>query len=878
MKNIKSIKYIALALTILFSQKAVAQLTSCNVFLQGQHIEVGVNWNGAYGSSVATPGTGYCGHSYHPKGPAGEGNSPSCGGACYTGGQNLGFVADPDKDGWGVGLPYTYYGDYFLPGSPQEGWCIQGDTSIGWAFNDGGCGTVISANITGSNVSYTTAGKRIFTTWTGQFDSMQVTQVTTLDTSTVFFTVYMTIRNLGHIARKNIYYLRTLDPDNAEPETFNFSTYNRIEYQMPNPETKVLVSATGEESNGDTIQAAFLGLGTKDCRAKCFIHLRTGLEPTTSHGSFTLEPTLDSMYNGNASQGGSPLYLYKQDSSYTSDVGISLAFKLGDIDPNDSTTFAYAYILRKGDIDSAFASTAQKWVAKSPSDSFPHVSGDTVGVCVGDTIPISILNGAAGYKWTWISPTGNHLADTAGTTNVVTIDSGLTIVWAIGKTAACAADTQVITLWPFNPPPPIVTNNGPLCIGDTLKLGATGIPNSYFAWKGPNGFFNQNPFTYRYNVQPEDSGLYYVLDSSVGCPPRITGTNVIVDAVIAKISSDKPDACVGADFTAYFSGRTPDTNSHFKWDFDNTQPIAGGPGDTNRGPYTLRWDSIGTKYIKLRVQNWRCVSTTIDTVPIIFAPPVNFDLPHDACVNDSFSAAVADYSLVGADSLEWDLHGGTVLRDGNQNLNGVMHGLYSTPGTKTVTLKIDYLLCKGAPYSATLNVHALPDAHIAPLTRDVCEGDTVTFTADANIDYRYSWQPARQLHDTLPGENVANMFIPTTGKIWVIVTDQYGCKNTDTMDVPAKVCCQVSFPSAFTPNGDGRNDYFKPITMGNHHVNYFRIVNRYGQIVFESNDEKRGWDGRLFGAPQDMDTYFWIFSYNCNGRTIEEKGDVILVR
>ena len=884
MKHFNLIKILLITAGFLLSaQYTFAQLVSCNAFLQGQHIEVGVNWNGAYGSSVATPGTGYCKHSYHPKGPAGEGNSVACGSACYSGGQNLGFVADPDKDGWGVGLPYPYYGDYFLPGSPQEGWAIQADTSIGWAFNDGGCGTVISANITGSNTTYTTLGSRIYATWKGQFDSIEVTQVTSLDTSTVYFTVFMTLKNLGKIPRKNVFYLRTLDPDNAEPETGSFYTYNRIEYQMPNPETKVLVSATGMRSYTalDTIQAAFLGLGTKDCRAKCFIHLRTGLRPTTSTGPYTMVPTIDSMYNEHAgvNGGGSgPLYLYTQDSTDTNDEGISLSFKLGDIEVGDSTTFAYAYILRKGDIDSAFESTRQKWIAKSPSDSFPHTSGDTVNVCVGNIIPITILNGVAGFHWVWMSPTGNHLSDTTGLSTNVTIDSGTTVVWAIGSTPACGNDTQVIVLYPFNPPPPIVSNNGPLCIGDTLKLSASGIPNSYFTWKGPNGFLNGNPYTSRYNVQPEDSGLYYVLDSSVGCPARITGTNVLIDAVIAKISTNKPDACVGADFTAYFAGRTPDTNSHFLWTFDNTQPISGGPGDTNRGPYTLKWDSIGSKVITLRVQNWRCVSNTKITVPIIFAPPVHFDMPKDVCVNDSFSATVSDYSLVGADSLEWDMHGGTVLNSGNTNLNGVMHGIYNTPGNKTVTLTVEYLLCVGSPYSASVDVHALPDAHINGLTHDVCEGDTVTFKADMNPEYRYSWQPARQVHDTLQGGSVATILVPQTGNVWVRGTDQYNCVNTDTLNVTAKTCCTVSFPSAFTPNGDGRNDYFKPITIGNHHVIHFKVVNRYGQVVFESNDEKRGWDGRLYGTPQDMDTYFWFFSYNCNGRVLEEKGDVILVR
>jgi gliding motility-associated-like protein len=91
-------------------------------------------------------------------------------------------------------------------------------------------------------------------------------------------------------------------------------------------------------------------------------------------------------------------------------------------------------------------------------------------------------------------------------------------------------------------------------------------------------------------------------------------------------------------------------------------------------------------------------------------------------------------------------------------------------------------------------------------------------------------------------------------------------------------CCDVELPSAFSPNGDGRNDLFRPITIGHHKLKIFRVVNRYGQTVYESNVESNGWDGRFGGVPQDMGTYFYYLNYDCNGKTIEKKGDVTLIR
>src|SRR5438105_3639439 len=81
-----------------------AQMTGGNVFLKGRYVEAGICADGDFGAS--TPPAGYHGHT--------GGGSPL-----------LGFVADPGMDGWTVGSPNPYTGDFFTPGSPFEGWNIQ---------------------------------------------------------------------------------------------------------------------------------------------------------------------------------------------------------------------------------------------------------------------------------------------------------------------------------------------------------------------------------------------------------------------------------------------------------------------------------------------------------------------------------------------------------------------------------------------------------------------------------------------------------------------------------------------------------------------------------------------------------------------------------
>nr|MBA3827986.1 hypothetical protein [Taibaiella sp.] len=354
MKYFNPLKIVlGLALSV-FASPIFAQIDSCNAFLQGSFIEVGVNTNGAYGSSCSAP------PGFHPKGGASI-NNTCYPGYCVVGGTNVGFVADPAKDGWTVGTP-PYFGDYFLPGSPQEGWSLQADSFRIDAWNGGSYCGGNPFTYAGSkriepgyaNVKYSVQGKYKTTIWTGIFDSLNIIQTTIMDTTSVYFTVYVEIHNISTVAKHNIFYLRTVDPDNDEPEPGGgFTTVNTVEYQLPNTKGATLVSGVGQSS-----ALAYLGLGTLDCRARCFIIMNSGLDPLTG---VTGANGLDAMYNNGTGFDGSTTTDYKYSGANTQDQGIGLVFKLGDLNPGECTSLPYAYILRKADLDAAFASTKAKW-------------------------------------------------------------------------------------------------------------------------------------------------------------------------------------------------------------------------------------------------------------------------------------------------------------------------------------------------------------------------------------------------------------------------------------------------------------------------------------------------------------------------------------
>ena len=93
--------------------------------------------------------------------------------------------------------------------------------------------------------------------------------------------------------------------------------------------------------------------------------------------------------------------------------------------------------------------------------------------------------------------------------------------------------------------------------------------------------------------------------------------------------------------------------------------------------------------------------------------------------------------------------------------------------------------------------------------------------------------------------------------------------------------CAMSIvvPNLFTPNGDGHNDIIKPIAAGLTGFKYFKIYNRWGNLVFDSKDPNKGWDGRFNGKLQPQDTYIWIASgINRDGIVFTQKGLLSLIR
>ena len=98
------------------------------------------------------------------------------------------------------------------------------------------------------------------------------------------------------------------------------------------------------------------------------------------------------------------------------------------------------------------------------------------------------------------------------------------------------------------------------------------------------------------------------------------------------------------------------------------------------------------------------------------------------------------------------------------------------------------------------------------------------------------------------------------------------------MEVDQKPCCEVNFPNAFTPNGDGKNDVVHVHSQDIKTINFY-VYNQFGGLIFSSTDISVGWDGTYKGKLQDPASFtYLIMAKGYDGKDYKRTGYVILIR
>ena len=139
-------------------------------------------------------------------------------------------------------------------------------------------------------------------------------------------------------------------------------------------------------------------------------------------------------------------------------------------------------------------------------------------------------------------------------------------------------------------------------------------------------------------------------------------------------------------------------------------------------------------------------------------------------------------------------------------------------------------------------------------------GQPLQFNASGGV--YYNWSPSTALSSTTLPDPVAIYRTPASQiRYRMIASDSARCPDTAYISVRVyQTAPSVFVPTAFTPNADGLNDSIRPILAGIKQLRYFRIFNRWGQLVYETQQEGQGWDGRINGQLQGTHVFVWTVS------------------
>jgi len=151
-------------------------------------------------------------------------------------------------------------------------------------------------------------------------------------------------------------------------------------------------------------------------------------------------------------------------------------------------------------------------------------------------------------------------------------------------------------------------------------------------------------------------------------------------------------------------------------------------------------------------------------------------------------------------------------------------------------------------------------------------------------NYTYNWEARVGLNDYTTQAPTFNY--SKQAEYTIAITSNSGCITIDTLlvkmaeEIPgAGLYSDLFVPKAWTPNGDGHNDKLFPLTVHIKQLYYFRIFDRWGQLMFETTELGKGWDGVFKGKPQVMDVYTWtVEAIGEDGRHFKRSGNSVLLR
>jgi gliding motility-associated-like protein len=386
------------------------------------------------------------------------------------------------------------------------------------------------------------------------------------------------------------------------------------------------------------------------------------------------------------------------------------------------------------------------------------------------------------------------------------------------------------------------------------------------------------PFTYSWNTTPAQTtpfasglpaGTYTCnITDSNGCVRTYTGTVALVTPAPVVANATSMQVCAGMSTTLYA---------------DTTNAIPGtytwNPGGVT-GSAVIVSPTTTTSYVVAAEDLYGC--TSADTILITVKPSATASFtvnPDPVCLNTPQTVTYTGNATAAA-SYNWNNFAGATVQYGSGP--GPYSIQFNNGGTYTLQLQVTV---NGCTASATKQVTVN-----APLATPVVTVATVTSSTIA-----FSWQAVPGATGYIVSVNGSPYITPTSGSmgtthsiinlqpvekitISVIALGVEACRNSAIgMATGTTLTDGVFIPNSFTPNGDGRNEYFRAYGTAIAGIN-MKIFNQWGEGIYEGSDVTTGWDGKQKGKLQPMGVYFYVIKIRfTNGTESIRKGAVNLL-
>lgn len=423
----------------------------------------------------------------------------------------------------------------------------------------------------------------------------------------------------------------------------------------------------------------------------------------------------------------------------------------------------------------------------------------------------------------------------------------------VGDNLGCI-DTIIKTVNILDKPPLTVAFRDTLiCSPDEIQLFAEGQGN--FTWSGgPN---INNPNSSNPVVKPGTTSTYYVDLNYQTCNNR---DSIKINVVNFVQLSPGPDTtiCTGDEAILNITSN----GLRYEWspfelfsltESDKKHPVVKVDRPTRFNVVARIGSCEASAFVNVRTVDYPMADAGEDTV-ICFNSP--------AILN-----ATTDGSL-----FEWMNHTGILSNSPSLRVRPERSGFYY------FTVKD----VKGCPKPVTDSVFVtmLPPVNaFAGNDTTVVLGQPLQLNAEGGIDFR--WFPPIGISDPNIKNPVAIYHEATNNiRYRMISANEFGCEDTAFVNVRIfHSGADIFVPNAFTPNKDGINDNFNFTGAGIQTLEYFRIYNRNGKLIFNTNSFGQGWDGTLNGYPQSSGTYVWALqAIDYLGNRIQKKGWFVLIR